>query len=59
MYKNKYNLPIAIVWLLLALYTTIFVGPGHPDQIRIGIGNLMQYAISFAFFYIYIKIRES
>lgn len=59
MYKNKYNLPIAIVWLLLALYTTIFVGPGHSDQIRIGIGNLLMYVVSFAFFYIYIKIKES
>lgn len=59
MYKNKYNIHIGIVWLLLAVYTTIFVGPGHPDQLRISIGNFIQYAISFAFFYIYIKIKES
>lgn len=59
MYKNKYNIHIGIVWLLMALYTSIFIGPGHPDQLRISFCNLLMYAISFVFFYIYIKIKES
>ena len=59
MYNYKYNHHIGVVCFLLALYTTIFVGPGHADQLRITFCNILQYALSFVFFYLYIYIKES
>lgn len=59
MYPNKYNIVIAIFWLLVAMYTTVFVGPGHASPIRVGIGNFLMYVVSFVFFYIYIYIENS
>jgi hypothetical protein len=56
-WKNKYNLIIAIAFGLMAIYTAAFVGPGHPDQLRITIGNLMQFGASLFMFWVYLKIK--